>query len=132
MMVVGRFKKNPEEKEEEIRDAFRVFDRDSNGYVSAAELKHIMTNIGEKLTEQEVNEMIQEVDVDSSGLMNYEGMFVVVNVKYMYFVNSSAFCVSFGTVLFMIFSSVVFKQILYIFFKRRDMRCINCLLGLHS
>jgi calmodulin len=71
--AVARFRKNKEEQEEEIREAFRVFDRDSNEYVNAAELKHIMTTIGEKLTDAEVNEMIQEISVSNDGLIHYEG-----------------------------------------------------------
>jgi Ca2+-binding EF-hand superfamily protein len=46
---------------EEIKEAFKVFDKDGNGYISAAELRHIMTNLGEKLTDEEVDEMIREV-----------------------------------------------------------------------
>ena len=64
---------NDEEKEEEIREAFRVFDKDDNGYISAAELKHVMTNLGEKLTDDEVNDMIKEGDIDGDGQVNYEG-----------------------------------------------------------
>jgi len=70
--AVARFRKNKEEQEEEIREAFRVFDRHSNEYVNAAELKHIMTTIGEKLTDAEVNEMIQEISVSDDGLIRYE------------------------------------------------------------
>ena len=38
--------------EEELIEAFKVFDRDGNGFISAAELRHVMTNLGEKLTDE--------------------------------------------------------------------------------
>ena len=53
------------DSEEEIREAFRVFDRDGNGFISAAELRHVMTSIGEKLTEEEINAMIKEADAST-------------------------------------------------------------------
>jgi len=62
------------DSEEEIREAFRVFDKDGNGFISAAELRHVMTNLGEKLTDEEVDEMIREADIDGDGQVNYEGM----------------------------------------------------------
>jgi len=37
---------------EEIKEAFKVFDKDGNGLISATELRHIMTNLGEKLTDE--------------------------------------------------------------------------------
>lgn len=41
--------------EEEIKEAFRVFDRDNDGFISAAELRHVMTTLGERLTEEEAD-----------------------------------------------------------------------------
>ena len=61
------------DSEEEILEAFKVFDKDGNGFISAAELRHIMTNLGEKLTDEEVDEMIREADIDGDGQVNYEG-----------------------------------------------------------
>ncbi|CAE6410186.1 unnamed protein product [Rhizoctonia solani] len=60
------------DSEEEIKEAFKVFDKDGNGYISAAELRHVMTNLGEKLSDNEVDEMIREADVDGDGQINYE------------------------------------------------------------
>lgn len=59
------------DSEEEIKEAFKVFDKDGNGFISAAELRHVMTNLGEKLSDQEVEEMIREADVDGDGQINY-------------------------------------------------------------
>jgi calmodulin len=58
------------DSEKEIREAFRVPDKDSNGYISAAELRHVIADLGEDLTEEEINEIICKVDVD--GQINYE------------------------------------------------------------
>ena len=60
------------DSEEEILEAFKVFDKDGNGFISSAELKHVMTNLGEKLTDEEVDEMIREADVDGDRQINYE------------------------------------------------------------
>lgn len=38
------------DSEEEIKEAFKVFDKDGNGYISAAELRHVMTNLGVYMT----------------------------------------------------------------------------------
>merc|ERR1712003_43207 len=50
------------DSEEELMEAFKVFDKDGNGFISSVELRHVMTNLGEKLTDDEVEEMIKEAD----------------------------------------------------------------------
>lgn len=61
------------DSDEEIKTTFRVFDSDGNGYISAAELRHVMSTLGEKLTDAEIDEMILEADTDGDGQVNYSG-----------------------------------------------------------
>mmetsp|Transcript_2545 Transcript_2545/g.7612 ORF Transcript_2545/g.7612 Transcript_2545/m.7612 type:complete len:152 (+) Transcript_2545:101-556(+) len=59
--------------EDEVRDAFRVFDKEGKGMIAASELRHVMTTIGgkEKLSNEEADEMIKEANVDANGMINY-------------------------------------------------------------
>lgn len=81
------------DSEEEIREAFRVFDKDGNGFISAAELRHVMTNLGEKLTDEEVDEMIREADIDGDGQVNYEGQYITQEKNEFFFIS---LCVGFS------------------------------------
>lgn len=58
--------------EKEVIEAFRVFDKDGTGKISVAELRHIMGNLGERLSEQEVEDMIQQADIAADGTIKYE------------------------------------------------------------
>ena len=40
--------------------------------ISSADLKHVMTSIGEKLTKEQAEQMMSEADVDGKGNLNYE------------------------------------------------------------
>ncbi|KAG5044381.1 hypothetical protein AAZX31_03G226100 [Glycine max] len=60
------------EAEEELKEAFRVFDKDHDGYISPSELRSVMRTIGEKVTDEEVEQMVKEADLDGDGLVDYE------------------------------------------------------------
>lgn len=49
----------------------------------AAQLRHVMTNLGEKLTDEEVDEMIREADIDGDGQVNYEEFVKVPPTQYL-------------------------------------------------
>ncbi|KAI9071335.1 hypothetical protein K1719_046714 [Acacia pycnantha] len=69
------------DSEEELKESFRVFDKDQNGFISPADLRHTMTKLGEKLTDEEVEEMIREADVDGDGQINYDEFVKVMMAK---------------------------------------------------
>jgi len=60
-----------ENAEEEMREAFQIFDSDGNGTISAEELRQIMKNLGENLTDEEINDMVNEADLDGDGEIDY-------------------------------------------------------------
>jgi len=55
----------------EIREAFKIFDRDGNGYIDAKELKDVVTRMGECLTAEEADEFLQEADTNNDGKLDY-------------------------------------------------------------
>ena len=69
------------DSEEELYQAFREFDRDGNGLISAAELKHIMAALGERLTDEEVDETMKDADLDGDGYLNFEEFANLVTYK---------------------------------------------------
>merc|ERR1712002_282540 len=52
-------------------EGLRHFDKDGNGYISSAELRHLLTHLGEKLTDEEVEQLLAGQE-DSQGNVNYE------------------------------------------------------------
>ena len=68
--LYARKMKEPD-TEEDLIEAFKTFDKDGSGVISANKLKHIMVVFGGKLTEEEVDEMFKEADIDKDGFINY-------------------------------------------------------------
>ncbi|KAL3873878.1 hypothetical protein ACJMK2_036961, partial [Sinanodonta woodiana] len=65
-------KLNGTDSEYDILEAFKVFDPDGNGYITSDHLRHIMTTMGERMTDDEVEEMIDDADADGDGHIEYE------------------------------------------------------------
>ena len=57
--------------EDELIEAFKIFDKGGNGMITVNELKHVMMTLGEKLPEEEVDEMIKEADPNNEGIIQY-------------------------------------------------------------
>ncbi|CCO34772.1 Calmodulin Short=CaM [Rhizoctonia solani AG-1 IB] len=58
--------------DEELDEAFKVFDRDGSGQISEEELKAVMNSLGERLTDAEVHAMMLEADTNGDGQIDYK------------------------------------------------------------
>ena len=54
-----------------FRLGLKVFDKEQNGNISSAELRHLLTNLGERLTDEEVEQLLLGLE-DKNGLIHYE------------------------------------------------------------
>lgn len=59
--------------EDEIREAFKLFDKDNNGCITVTELRNILTETGQKIRPEEADELMKAIDTDGDGKIDYEG-----------------------------------------------------------
>lgn len=57
--------------EDDFMDAFRVFDTNGDGRITAKELNHVLKELGIKMTRNEIKKMIGELDKDGNGTIEY-------------------------------------------------------------
>ncbi|KAG8067534.1 hypothetical protein GUJ93_ZPchr0005g16242 [Zizania palustris] len=58
--------------EAELREAFRMYDADSNGLISARELHRVLRQLGDKCSVADCSRMIRSVDADGDGCVNFD------------------------------------------------------------
>lgn len=69
---IVRKKMQADEDERELKEIFRVLDKEKKGEVNTSELRWILKNLGDDLTEDDIDDMIADVDTDGSGWVDYE------------------------------------------------------------
>ncbi|KAK4321416.1 hypothetical protein Pmani_007771 [Petrolisthes manimaculis] len=57
---------------EELREAFRIYDKEGNGYITTSVLKEILRELDNRLTEEDLEGIIEEVDEDGSGTLDFD------------------------------------------------------------
>merc|ERR1719468_1396804 len=57
---------------EELKEAFRIYDRDGQGFITTDVLKEILREIDSTLTEDDLLNIIEEVDEDQSGTLDFD------------------------------------------------------------
>ena len=61
-----------EQMKEELKEAFRIYDKEGNGYITTDVLKEILREIDPELTEDDLDNIIEEVDEDGSGTLDFD------------------------------------------------------------
>ena len=56
-----------------LKEAFRIYDKDQQGYITTDTLKEILREIDNKLSEEDLEGIIEEVDEDGSGTLDFDG-----------------------------------------------------------
>ena len=67
--------------EEQRYEAFRMFDVDGKGFITASDLKQIMINLGEKLMDRDISAMMKEADINKDGQVSYDEFIRIVTSK---------------------------------------------------
>ncbi len=70
--ATGKHDFHHEFSDEEIRSTFDFLDLDKNGYIGASELRHVLINMGELITDEEVDTMISMLDLNGDGQVNFQ------------------------------------------------------------
>ena len=71
-LVMMTMRSGERDTEAELREAFKLFDLDGSGTISREELKTLMKNLGQALTDEEIDAMIDEVDINLDGEISFE------------------------------------------------------------
>lgn len=76
--IVSRFMEEDVDVEalkSELKEAFRLYDREGNGYITTECFREILSEIDENLNDDELDMMIEEIDADGSGTLDFEGYY---------------------------------------------------------
>ncbi|KAL4966327.1 uncharacterized protein BDV14DRAFT_171428 [Aspergillus stella-maris] len=69
------------EEIDQFREVFSVFDKDGNGDIDAQELGEVMRSLGQAPTDAELQDIIDELDVDRTGTIDFEEFLILMSRK---------------------------------------------------
>lgn len=65
-----------EAMQQELKEAFRLYDREGNGYITTNTLKEILAALDDKLSSSDLDGIIAEIDTDGSGTVDFDGTYI--------------------------------------------------------
>jgi Ca2+-binding EF-hand superfamily protein len=63
---------NEENPDFELKNAFDVFDLNGDGEITIEELGKVLNNIGQNLSQTQINEMMKQADINKDGLIDFD------------------------------------------------------------
>ncbi|XP_036332207.1 troponin C-like, partial [Rhagoletis pomonella] len=72
--LAARFlvEEDAEAMQAELKEAFRLYDKEGNGYITTGVLREILRELDDKLTNDDLDMMIEEIDSDGSGTVDFD------------------------------------------------------------
>jgi len=72
--IAGHFleEEDAEAMQEELKEAFRLYDREGNGYITTGTLREILKALDDKLGPDDLDGIITEIDTDGSGTVDFD------------------------------------------------------------
>lgn len=68
----------PRDSKDEIYKIFKLFDEDNLNKITFKNLKRIASEVGEKIPDEELKEMLEEADRDGDGMLNFDEFYRIM------------------------------------------------------
>uniref|UniRef100_A0A1B6C848 EF-hand domain-containing protein n=1 Tax=Clastoptera arizonana TaxID=38151 RepID=A0A1B6C848_9HEMI len=79
--LAAKFMEEEEDEEavkRELKQAFKFFDREGNGYITTEVFRDILEELDDDLDDEELDKMIEEIDADGSGTVDFDEFMAVM------------------------------------------------------
>ncbi|XP_031779878.1 troponin C, isoallergen Bla g 6.0101 isoform X1 [Nasonia vitripennis] len=78
--LAGRFlvEEDTEAMAQELREAFRLYDKEGNGYITTEVFRDILHELDDQIPPEELDLMIEEIDTDGSGTLDFDEFMAVM------------------------------------------------------
>lgn len=83
--VASHFQEEDDEAlQKELKEAFRLYDKEGNGYIPTSSLREILAALDDQITPDQMDGMIAEIDTDGSGTVDFDGKRLVPLIEWLY------------------------------------------------